>query len=186
MSQLALKYAILCIAFIGNGLGCLFIVKKHVFRYGIVLIISLVLASCLCLIFYWMDFYRFVLPLPLVLPVVAISFSFLALFMIKYRPKRRTFPFFFTTLTLVFSMEVLLKDFAGFIKFRNGWDYWDSYSLYWVYIRVFDRIGEYLVPLPYRSPVRSDTKKYWVIFLLVVFYTYIGITILYRGWTHIF
>ena len=68
MSQISLNYAILCIAFIGNGLGCFFIIKKHVFRYGILLIISLIITSCLCLLFYWMDFYRFVLPLPLVLP----------------------------------------------------------------------------------------------------------------------
>ena len=183
MSQLALNYVILCIAFIGNGLGCFFIIKKHVFRYGIVLIISLIITSCLCLLFYWMDFYRFVLPLPLVLPVVAISFSFLALFMIRFRPKRRTFPFFFNTLTLVFSIEVFLKDFAGFIRFKNGWDYWDSYSLYWVFTRFFNYVGVYLVPFKYRNPIESDSKVYWRLFLLIVIYACLGVYILNQIWT---
>jgi len=183
MSQIALNYAILCIAFIGNGLGCFFILKKNVFRYGIVLIISLIITSCLCLLFYWMDFYRFVLPLPLVLPVVAISFSFLALFIIKYRPKVRTFPFFFTILTLVFSVEVFLKDFTGFIRFKNGWDYWDSYSLYWVFTRFFNHVGVYLVPFNYRNPIKSDTKVYWGVFLLIVIYSCLGVYILNQIWT---
>ena len=186
MRQITLNYIILFLALICNGLGCFFTIRKNIFRYGLVLIISLMISSCLCLIFYMMDFYRFVLPLPLVLPVVAISFSFLALFIIRFRPKRRTFPLFFMTLTLVFSIEVLLKDFAGFIRFKNGWDYWDSYSLYWVYIRLFDHIGEFFVPMHYRNPISSETKKYWISFLLVIIYTGLGIYTLYQGCTRIF
>ena len=180
MSQIAINYGILSLALICNGLGCLFTIRKNVFRYGMVLIISLIITSCLCLLFYWMNFYRFVLPLPLVLPVVAISYSFLALFIIRFRPNRRTFPFFFITLTLAFSIEVFLKDFAGFIRFRNGWDYWDSYSLYWVYIRFMDHIGDYFVPLQYRTPIHSSTKLYWAIFFLVFLYSCLGIFIILR------
>jgi hypothetical protein len=106
MTDLAVNYLILFVALIINGSGCLFMLKKNVARYGLVFITSIVLSASLCLIFYWMGFYRFVLPLVFILPVVAISFSFLALLIINFRPKVRTFPFFFMTLTVVFSIEV--------------------------------------------------------------------------------
>ncbi|WP_160725823.1 hypothetical protein [Bacillus sp. USDA818B3_A] len=178
MSYTGLNYTILCLAFVINGLGSFFIVKKNVYRYGMVLIISLIVTSGLCLLFYAMDFYRFVLPLPAVLPVVAISFSFLALFIIRYRPRDKTFPFFFITLTLVFTIEVFLKDYAGFIRFKNGWDYWDSYSLYWVFARLFNYVGVYLVPYHFRHPVKSDTKTYWGLFFLMVVYSVFGVYLL--------
>lgn len=181
MNPLVMNYFILCTAVIVNSLGCLYILKKNVYRYGLIFIISLVITACLCILFYWLDFYRFVLPIPVVLPVVAISFSFLALLTIRFRPMKKTFPFFFITLTMIFSIEVFLKDFCGFIQFKNGWDYWDSYSLYWVFARLFDHIGEYFVPFKYRAPIKSDTRIYWVTFFLMVLLVCIGLFLLSDG-----
>ncbi|TCN27071.1 hypothetical protein [Mesobacillus foraminis] len=178
MSLLDVHLLILLLTFFITSIGCVYILRDSVFHYGIVLIISLFVTVSLCLFFYCLGFYRFTLPVPYVLPVVAVSFSFLALFLVRYRPKRRTFPFFFMTLTFIFTLEVLLKEYAGIINFKNGWDYWDSYSLYWVFSRLFDWIGEGVVPAKHRSPIRSETAGYWSLFLLSAIYFAIGVFIL--------
>jgi hypothetical protein len=175
MNQSEFHYVILFSAIIFNGLGCLYLLIKNFLGYRLVLLISLVLSSILCLFFYWLGFYRFVLPVGQVLPAVAISFSLLVLITIRYRPKNHTFPFFFMTVTIIFSIEVLLKEYMGFIKFRNGWDFWDSYSLYWIYVRLFNYIGDQLVLRKYRMPIYTKTKIYWGIFILTVVYAVFGL-----------
>ncbi|MBM7691599.1 hypothetical protein JOC77_001006 [Peribacillus deserti] len=170
MGQLDIHYIILTAAIMINGLGCIYILKKDWVRYGLVLIISLMFSSSLCYLFYVLHYYRFVLPLFQVMPAVAISFSFLVLFLIRFRPKKHTFPFFYSVLIFIFSIEVLLKDYWGFIRFSNGWDYWDSFSLYWVYSRVFDHIGEFFVSAKYRTPIRAETRIYWFSFFAFILY----------------
>jgi hypothetical protein len=81
-------------------------------------------------------------------------------------------------LTVIFTIEVVLKEYAGIIAFKNGWDYWDSYSLYWVFSRLFDWIGESTVPPKHRSPVQSDKAGYWILFILTGIYFISGIFIL--------
>ena len=178
MDQRATHFIILFASIIINGIGCLILIKKNFYKYGIILLASLLLSSILCLAFYWLGFYRFALPVLVVLPGVAISFTCLALFSIKYRPAKRTFPFFFMVTTWIFTIEVLLKNVWGFIVFRNGWDYWTSYSLYWVYIRIFDQFGELILPDKIRSPIKSDTKRYWFLFFITIIYAIIEVLVL--------
>jgi hypothetical protein len=178
MSHTAAHYAILWTVLIITGAGSLFLMKYSPLRYGIMFILSSITAILLCLLFYRMGFYRYALPMREVLPAAALSFSFFALLLIRYRPEKNTFPFFFISITAVFSIEVLLKDAAGFIRFRNGWDYWDSYSLYWLYLRLMGFAGEFFIPEAYRAPVRSDTKGYWILFIFMLIYAGFGIYIL--------
>ncbi|PLT27817.1 hypothetical protein CUU66_21915 [Peribacillus deserti] len=103
--------------------------------------------------------------------------------MIRFRPNKHTFPFFYSVLSIVFSFEVLLKDRRGFIRFKNGWGYWDSFSLYWVYPRVFDHIGEFFVPAAYRKPIHSENKIYWGIFFILILYGAVLFYWIYR-WNH--
>lgn len=180
MKEQILNNFILIIILAGNGLGSILIIRKNPYRYGFVYTISILTSIFLCLLFYWLGFYRFDLPLLLVLPAVAVSFSFLALIGIRYRPERHTFPFFFVLITAVFSIEVILKRYTGFIVFRSGWDYWDSYSLYWIYLRFFDFFGEFFVPLKYRTPLDSRSKTYWSFFIIVGIYGVFGFIYLSR------
>ncbi|WP_442598773.1 hypothetical protein [Neobacillus sp. D3-1R] len=175
MNQTEIHYMILFSAIFFNGLGCLYLLIKNFLGYRLVLLLSLLLSSFLCLVFYWLGFYRFVLPLWQVLPAVAISFSLLVLITIRFKPKRHTFPFFFMMITSIFTIEVLLKEYWGFIKFRNGWDFWDSYSLYWVYVRLFNYIGDRLVPRQYRMPIYTKSNIYWGLFILIVIYALFGV-----------
>jgi hypothetical protein len=95
------------------------------------------------------------------------SFGLLVLFTIHFKPEKFTFPFFFITINWVFGVEIILE-YIGFITFRNGWDFWDSYSLYWIYVRLFNFIGDYLIPIKYRNPIQTNVKAYWIFFVLTV------------------
>jgi hypothetical protein len=186
MSMTAAHYAILWTVLIATSAGVLFMLRYNFLRYGIMLIFSSITAALICLLFFRMGFYRYALPMKEVLPAAAVSFSFFALLLIRYRPDKNTFPFFFISITAVFSIEVFLKDYFGFIRFSNGWDYWDSYSLYWLYLRLMGFVGQFFVPRAYRAPIRSDTKGYWILFLIMLIYACFGVYILNKGWTAIF
>lgn len=185
MSQTAAYYAILWTVLIATGAGSLYLIRYSILRYGIMFILSSISAGLLCALFFRMGFYRYALPMKEVLPAAAVSFSFLALLLIRYRPEKNTFPFFFISITLVFSVEVLLKDSVGFIIFRNGWDYWDSYSLYWIFLRLMGFVGEFFIPGAYRAPIRQDTRGYWILFIAVLIYACFGVYILNKGWAEI-
>ncbi|WP_078544979.1 hypothetical protein [Litchfieldia alkalitelluris] len=155
------------------GTGCFFIIKTNVLRYGIIFLISILLSVSFCIFFYFNGFYRFVLPIYLILLPVICSFGFLILFLIKYRPTKYTFPFYFSVLTFILGCEIFLKDVVGFIVFRNGWDLWDSYSFYWVYVRIFDFIGERVISEKWRKPVPYDKRMYWIIFLVMIVISFV-------------
>ncbi|MDZ5471550.1 hypothetical protein SM124_07295 [Bacillus sp. 31A1R] len=161
-----------------TSIGCILIIRKNVLRYGIVFLISAALAIFLCFFFYINGYYRFVFPIRFILPTVALSFGFLSLFIIRFQPEKWTFPFFFITVNLVFTFEIILRLAFHFIVFRNAWDTWDSYSLYWVYLRLMHHIGRVFVSRKYRNPISYDTKKYWILFMLVIFYTIAGVAFL--------
>lgn len=174
MSMQIIYWIILFIVILGGLIGCFFIVKKEPLRYGIIFILSGLISTSLCLFFYSNGFYRFVLPIYFIIPAVILSFSFLVLFTIRYRPTKRTFPFYFITITLVFSIEIFLRDVFHYIEFRGEWDAWDSYSLYWVYLRFFNYIGDQIVADKYRNSISSSTKKYWIVFGIIVLYSIAG------------
>ncbi|SDP01514.1 hypothetical protein SAMN05216565_101212 [Litchfieldia salsa] len=114
---------ILCLVIIVSGIGCIYLIRKNVLRYGVLFCLSAISSSLLCVFFYYNNLYRFVYPLPVILPAVILSFGFLILFITRFRPETYTFPFFFMTLNVTFSMEIILKDAVGFIEFRGGWDF---------------------------------------------------------------
>ncbi|MDQ0229570.1 hypothetical protein J2S19_000821 [Metabacillus malikii] len=168
---------ILIIAIVFGFSGSIYIITKNYLRFGIIFIIHTLLASCLCMFFYWAGFYRFIFPLPFILPAVILNFGFLVLATIYFRPKKFTFPFYFIVINWTFSIEIILKK-IGFIIYINEWDYWDSYSLYWIYLRFFSYIGDYIISNRYRRPIRSDRKPYWIIFLISIIITFFCITYL--------
>ncbi len=180
--QTGIHWFILIIVFALTAIGLLVILRKNYVRYGFITGISIVISIMLCMFFYSNGFYRFVLPLPVILPTVAMSFTFLVLFSICYKPKHHTFVFYFTMINFVFAIEMILKYFFHFIVYRGPWDTWDSYSLYWVYIRFFAILGDWFVPIKYRNPVSSDTRAYWISFIIVFIGTIIGFIFVLNQW----
>lgn len=175
-------WIILICVIVLNGLGFVIIVRKSYVRYGLISFISIALSTLLCMFFEWNGFYRFVLPLPVILPAVAISFTLLVLFSIYFKPKQHTFPFYFMVVNVVFAIEIILRDVCHFIVYRGPWDTWDSYSLYWLYVRLFAFLGDWLVPLKYRKPISSETRLYWISFIVVIIASVIGLVYQFSLW----
>lgn len=182
LEQTGIHWVILMVVFIVTAIGLMILLRKNYVRYGIIAVISIALSIGLCMFFYKNGFYRFVLPLSVILPTVAMSFTFLALFSIYYKPKRHTFVFYFTIINLVFAIEMVLRHFFHFIVFRGPWDTWDSYSLYWVYIRFFAFLGDWFVPSKNRNPIPSDTRAYWISFIIVFIGTIMGFIFTLNQW----
>jgi hypothetical protein len=175
-------WLILIFVLVLTGIGFVIIIRKNYVRYGLISIISITLSILLCWFFEWNGFYRFVLPFPSILPAVAISFTFLVLFSIYFRPKKHTFPFYFMVINLVFAIEIILRDVCHFIVYRGPWDTWDSYSLYWLYIRLFAFLGDCLVPIKYRKPISSDKRSYWISFIVVIIASMMGLVYQFSLW----
>lgn len=182
LEQTGIHWVILITVFILTAIGLLVILRKNYVKYGFITGISIVISIGLCMFFYKNGFYRFVLPLPAILPTVAMSFTFLALFSIYYKPKYHTFVFYFTMINFVFAIEMVLRYYFHFIVYRGPWDTWDSYSLYWVYIRFFAFLGDCLVPSKYRNPIPSDTRAYWISFIIVIVVTIMGFNFMLDQW----
>ncbi|WP_066048095.1 hypothetical protein [Robertmurraya korlensis] len=182
MESTLTSWLIVIVVFTFTAGGLLFILRKNYLRYGIISGLSMVLSMMLCLFFYMNGFYRFVLPLPIILPTVAVSFTFLTLFSIYYKPKYHSYVFYFTIINSVFAIEILLRHFFHFIVYRGPWDTWDSYSLYWVYIRFFAFIGDWIVPLKYRNPISSESRAYWISFIIVIIGTIMYMIFILNHW----
>ncbi|WP_409305692.1 CBO0543 family protein [Peribacillus sp. SCS-155] len=164
------NWTILISLFALCGLGCIFVARKNFKRYGLVFSISLVISAALCLFFYLLGFYQFALPLSYVIPAAAVSFSFLVLFTIRFTPIRQAFSFYFMIVIFIFSLEVLIIKLSELIRYRSGWDFWDSYTFYWAYTLGLGYIGGLFIPAKYRNPVDSDSKVYKLSYYLSLFF----------------
>ncbi|MEH7097323.1 hypothetical protein [Neobacillus vireti] len=56
-------------------------------------------------------------------------------------------PFYWAIVHVGVTGEVILKHTAIF-EFKPEWDLWDSYTLWWLYFLLFERLGEKIVPPP--------------------------------------
>jgi len=160
------------IAAILLGLAGNIVVLRRRFRfYQTILLIHFALSILLCLFFYYNGFYRYALPVLFILPAVVINFGLFIAFLIRFEPTKDTFRFYFVFISWTFSLEIILEH-LGFIRFRNGWDYWDSYSLYWIYARTFTYIGKRTVPLEGRTPIKLTKRSNLILFsiTLVLFF----------------
>ncbi|MDL4840437.1 hypothetical protein [Aquibacillus rhizosphaerae] len=170
MDQNQLFYLIVMGVTLLGAVGNLLIINKSPLKYGRIFITNIVIAVSLCSFFVMTGFYRFVLPLPHILPAVVCSFGFLVLFLIYFKPTKHTFPYFFMIINITFVFEILLKH-IGFITYKNGWDLWDSYTLYWIYVRIFVFLGEKMVADENRQPLNTVNKWYWPSFFVIIFLT---------------
>ncbi|MFP7470892.1 hypothetical protein SFC55_07760 [Niallia taxi] len=174
-----INWYILCAAILSGAAGCTLVLWKKFQYYKTTLLIHAVLSILLCLFFYFNGFYRYALPVSYILPAVVINFGLFITFLIRFEPKEDTFRFYFVLITWTFSLEIVLEYF-GFIRFRNGWDFWDSYSLYWIYARIFSHIGKRLVPMDGRTPVNISNRGFRTLYYMTIFFFFIGLLILLR------
>jgi hypothetical protein len=187
------KVTLILFVIILSSLGSLYIIRKNWIRYGFVFLASVVSAVSLCYLFTSIGFYSFpnnVLHGDLLIPfgLVSTVFPFIVLIGIRYSPDKWIWkiPFYWGIVHLGVLGEVILKHTTIF-RFEPEWDLWDSYTLWWVYLLLFELLGGKVVPDYLRKPIDSELFRYgnwaWVIFHIIVIGTiflagvYVGVTL---------
>lgn len=60
-------------------------------------------------------------------------------------------------------------------KFKQEWDLWDSYTLWWIYYLLFEILGGKIIPPNILIPISYESFKYgrwaWIVFHIIVITT---------------
>ncbi len=180
--------AILVTALIGSVAGALWIMRHDWKGYGLLFIASGAAGSSLCYILVVLGFYSFpfrLFPALLKFPLEAILtfFPVYNLVGVRYSPLKWSFkiPFYWALVNLGLLAETLAKNHTTLIRYDFAWDFWDSYTLWWLYFLLFEWIGGKLVPPAARRPIPEEFFRYgnwgWIIFHAIMIGTIFGI-----GW----
>lgn len=161
--MISMHFLLLIFFFSIGAIGCFFVLKNNFQLYYKILLNHIFLSIFACLFFYLNGFYRFTLPLLYIIPTVVVTFGFLVLFTLHFQQRNHTFRYLFMIINWVFVFEIFLE-YIGFIHFRNGWDFWDSYSFYWIYLRLFIYFGNKYIPMEQRYQKRLPPKLYGTLF----------------------
>lgn len=160
----------------------LFIIRLDWRRYGSLFILSAVIGNILCYTFVKLEFYTFpyrLFPKIFEMPVLAVSTVFPAIVLlgVRYSPKNWSFkiPFYWAIVHVGMLLETLVLNFTKLIDYRFKWDFWDSYTWWWIYLLVFEWIGGLIIPENLRKPIDGENLLYgrlgWAIFHFIVIIT---------------
>lgn len=176
-----------------GSLGCLYFIRVDWKRYGAIFLISSLSAITLCYMFTYSGLYTFpnnVFHRGLLIPygLVSTVFPLIVLIGIRYSPIKWIWkiPFYWAFVHLGVLTEVLFKQ-TSIYKFKLEWDLWDSYTLWWIFLLLFDLLGQKIVPDSLRKPIQSESFRYgkwaWIVFHVIVISTiflagvYVGVTL---------
>lgn len=181
MSALSLLViGILSIILIG-AIGSIYIIRMNWKRYGLLFLLSALTAVTLCFTFVAVGLYSFpmnVLHGNHLIPygVVALAFPFLVLLGVRYSPEQWIWkiPFYWAIIHLGVLGEVILL-YTPMLQFHAKWDLWDSYTLWWVYLLLFEALGGKLIPSADRRPLDVSLFRYgrwaWIIVHVILIST---------------
>ncbi|RIX51437.1 hypothetical protein D3P08_16090 [Paenibacillus nanensis] len=157
---MALEKAVLLSSISLSSLGALWIISKDWRHYGLLYLISAAVGEVLCYIFVRLGFYTFpyrLLPNVTPMPIFALLtiFPFYILFGVRFSPQkwRWKIPFYWAIVHIGMTGELLSVNFTRIIQYAGYWDTWDSYTWWWIYVLIFEKIGELIVPESKRKPI---------------------------------
>jgi len=151
-------------------------------RYGALFLLSMAVGNILCYIFVRLGFYSFpyrLFPQVSIMPFMLITtmFPFIVLAGVRYSPQKWGYkiPFYWTIIHLGMLAETLGLNLTKLIEYNFKWDFWDSYTWWWIYLLIFEWIGGLLVPAKDRRPITSSSLRYgslgWGIFHFILITT---------------
>ncbi|AEG60770.1 CBO0543 family protein [Desulforamulus ruminis] len=169
-------------AVVSSLIGSYFIIRLNWKRYGLLFLISGILANILCYIFVTMGFYSFPYRLfpslsPMPFDVVLTVFPFAVLISVRYSPKSWYYKIFFYWCIVHMGMlaETLVLTQTKLINYDFKWDFWDSYTWWWIFFLLFEWIGGRIIPEHLRKPISADAFKLgnwaWILFHFIVILT---------------
>jgi hypothetical protein len=169
------------IAIIIGFFGLLSFLRLDKKRYGLLFIVSAVVGNILCYIFVKLNFYSFpylLFPTIESMPVIVLTFSFpiMVLVSIRYSPEKWGWkiPFYWAIIHIGMFLETWALTNTRLIQYNFKWDFWDSYTWWWIYFLVFEWIGGLIIPNDVRKPINIHILKFgrlgWAIihFILIV------------------
>lgn len=156
-------------------LGLFLIIRINWKRYGLLFLISGTVGNVLCFIFTNLGFYSFPYRLfpnlsntPLL--ILSLVFPFIVLVGVRYSPNLWAWkiPFYWVIVHLVVLAETLALQYTNLIKYDFEWDFWDSYTWWWLFFLFFDLIGSLIIPNSLRKPISKESFSYgkWAFFIL--------------------
>ncbi|MFZ3578655.1 CBO0543 family protein [Virgibacillus sp. DJP39] len=150
-------------------------------RYGLLFLISGFVANVLCFIFVAFDFYFFpyvFFPNITNMPIdaVTLTFSMLVLIGVRYSPEKWGWkiPFYWVIIHIGMLLETVAINYTQIMKYNYKWDFWDSYTWWWIYLLIFQWLGDLLIPHELRKPIDFRHLQYgkigWAIihFVLII------------------
>lgn len=162
-------------------LGSYLIIRLDWKRYGLVFLLSGIVGNILCYIFVQLGFYSFpyrIFPQISTMPFETILtiFPLIVLIGIRYSPRPWLYkiPFYWVIVHLGMLGETLAQNFTRLISYDFHWDFWDSYTWWWIFLLTFDYIGGMIVPEHLRKPLETEhmnyTKLGWFLlhFILII------------------
>ena len=174
---------LLIFAILFSIIGSLFIIRIDWKRYLLLFLISGIIGNIICYVFVKIGFYSFpyrLFPKISLMPFVAIStfFPFYVLLGVRYSPKSWAYkiPFYWAFIHLGMLGETLVKLNTDLIRYNFEWDFWDSYTWWWIFFLLFDWIGGLIIPEHLRKPIDSELFRYgnwvWIVFHFIVISTF--------------
>ncbi|MCL5058061.1 MAG: hypothetical protein M1130_08730 [Actinobacteria bacterium] len=152
-------------------------------RYGLLFILTGVIGNILCYIFIKLNFYTF--PKVLIpgiegrMPFIAILtvFPFIVLAGVRYSPRvwAGKIPFYWAVVHLGMTAETLARLNTKLIVYQPMWNFWASYTWWWIFLLLFEWAGGLIIPAHLRKPLDSELFRYgksgWAVFHFIVIVT---------------
>lgn len=189
--QLNIETLISIIAIIISCVGSYLILKINWKKYGLLFLSSGFIGIILCYIFIKIGFYSYPFRLfpsisSMPFEIIFTSFPFLVLVGVRYSPNSWAYkiPFYWGIVHLGMLTETLLLLNTNLIQYDWKWDFWDSYTWWWIFLLIFDWIGGLIIPDNLRNPIDSKSFHYgkWAFIILhFIFITTIFLAGYYLG-----
>ncbi|MTV50044.1 hypothetical protein GJ688_13795 [Heliobacillus mobilis] len=168
--------------------GSYLIARYNLKKYGLLFLISSVVGTLVCYFFVTVGFYSFpfrLFPSLFKFPFFAILtvFSFYVLIGVRFSPTKWAYkiPFYWTIINIGIFIESILETKTNLIKYQWAWDFWDSYTAWWLFFLLFEVIGGKIVPPESRLPIPDEAFRYgkwaWFVFHAVMLSAAIGVGI---------
>ncbi len=148
-------------------IGSYLIIRLDWKRYGLLFIIVGTIGNILCYIFVKFGFYSYpyrlfpnisIMPFETILTI----FPLYSLIGIRYSPKPISWklPFYWVLIHTGMLFETLVLNFTELIKYNAKWDFWDSYTWWWIFLLGFEWFSTFIIPDDLRNPLDYQTLRY--------------------------
>lgn len=148
-------------------IGAYLIIRTDWKRYGLLFVIAAIVGNILCYIFVRLNFYSYpyrLFPKISVMPfdVVATVFPLYVLIGVRYSPKSFVWkiPFYWVLIHIGMLFETLVLNFTDLIEYKAKWDFWDSYTWWWIFLLGFEWFSIFIIPDESRNPLNNELLRY--------------------------